>query len=101
MSSLELPQGLSRPSGVASQLMAFFPKLPTAMLQLRAITIRQCSLSLALSESSGGGGSYSRWLAFAATYWPLLTAVYLSAALIETLCRQWIWYRLLEQHVVM
>ena len=42
-----------------------------------------------------------RLLSLMSVGFPLITATILSTALTETVCRQWIWYRLLQQGVIM
>ena len=73
--------------------MQFIPKMPLAMLQLRTLTIMACDIASRVDAAGGSGGRLATWLSQASTYWPWITAVYISAALIETLCRQWIWFR--------
>jgi hypothetical protein len=81
-----LPEGLSLPS-IVGQLLAFLPKWPVMLLQLVVIIEVVCDTDkfVALVDD---GASPRRVLSLCAVAWPLLTAVYFSAALTETLCRQ-------------
>eukprot|EP01043_Picozoa_sp_COSAG02_P001000 COSAG02_NODE_20_length_53673_cov_86.864841_35_plen_375_part_00 len=94
-----LPAGLSRP-GLVDQLLAFLPKWPIMLTSLIVVVEVACDTDTRVRQTDGVN-SPRRVLSLCAVAWPLLTAVYLSHALTETLCRQWVWYRLLEQRVVM
>lgn len=96
---VQLPAGLSRPS-LVGQLLAYLPKWPLMLTRLIVIIEVVCDTDTFVALTDGPM-SPRRVLSLCAVAWPLLTAVYLSAALTETLCRQWVWYRLLEQRVVM
>jgi hypothetical protein len=93
----KLPKGLTLP-GVAGQVMVFATKLPALMLPLQSLAITACSTA---ARQGSRATPFASLLTSAAVLWPVLTALFLSAALVETLCRQWVWYRLLENKVLL
>ena len=95
----KLPEGLALP-GVFGQVLVFATKLPAMMLPLQSLAVTTCTTASSRQSSASGWPAGASILSSVATYWPVLTALFLSAALIETLCRQWVWYRLLENKVL-
>jgi len=95
-----LPKGLALPCSL-SRVLAFIPCWPFALMQLREVTVHAATVDLTFRDKGTHWTDSSRALSLGCVGWPLLTAVFLSAALTETVCKQWVWYRLLQHRVIM
>jgi len=99
-SATTLPEGMALP-GSFGRVMAFIPNWPLTLLQLKSVTVQAVAVDLLVANNTMQWTDPKRTLSLACVVWPLITAIYLSAALTETVCKQWVWYRLLQHRVIM